>query len=145
MHGLALGMAMNVCQALLKYAKQSQFGVSWQASDIRIDIMCGLDIAAFREAVRMPANGHGKAGFFEHGRIQKIGDGADFLYGLFKISRAVFDLDTGLRFVAKALHVEYVESHFHSDEILADGVVEFSSNSAALVLLGLEEAPGKFE
>ena len=75
-------MAMHICECFLQDAEDSSFQISGEPLQRLRKFQINLDIAALHKAVHIPVNRQQQSGFIEHGRMQEIGHGPDFIDGL---------------------------------------------------------------
>ena len=74
---------MDVGQTFLNDPKDGDFHFVWQPAEIAGDFQIHLNIAAFREAIHIPAKGRGKAGDIEEWWMKQMRNRANLARNLF--------------------------------------------------------------
>src|SRR5450432_88559 len=129
----ALGMLVDVGEGLLNYAENSGFEIGLKARKYwRGDGQGNLDLAALGEALDIPMQRGTQTGFVEERRVQQVREIAN-------------GGDEGVHiFVEAFVGVGFGQEHLEADQLLTKVVVKLASETAALLILNLQELGGEF-
>ena len=131
----AFGVAMDVGERFLENTEEHEFGGARQAAHVIGNIGDQFDAAAFGEAFGVPARGGSEANFVEERRMEKVRDGARLGDRFGKEL-----IDFGKKFIVGIFLSQNGHVHLGECEELAQAVVEFAGEFAALFILELENA-----
>ena len=140
--GGAIGVAMDVGEAFLHDAEQSDFGFRGKAHQVRGDIHGDADSGAGFKPLRVPMEGGTEAEFIEQRRVQQIGKSADLAGDLVGEGLALArNREKSGIIVQFAQHLG--EIHGLQREFLAGDVVQVAGDAAAFVVLYAHGIGGK--
>src|SRR5215469_3492166 len=128
-------MTENVRQAFLNYPKKRSFLLGRKARKATRTLDLDLNSTPLPKTIRIPLESRGKPELIEQGRMQHVGERADFVLDLAhesdRIDNRPLDVDT--RFVQT--FCDLVERHHNHRQFLAGNVVEVAGDTAALLVL----------
>src|ERR1700688_4806198 len=128
------GMTMDVGKAFLHDPKTGDFYVVGQAAEIGGDDEVDMNFAARGISIDVGVERGDQAELVEQGRMQEVGDGADFAAD-FRDEYFVFGDGAGARFIERVgLPLNHADVHADGGEQLPHTVVQVASDAAAFLV-----------
>src|SRR5208283_5318430 len=141
--GNATGMALDVGEAFLNDAEESDFqGLRKTAELIGKDEL-GFDAAALAEAVDVLLESGDEAKFIEQGGVEEVREGADLTRRLLEEGASFFEGAFGGCAEARGGLADLGEAQVDGQNSLRHAIVEFATDAATLFVLKVEQLHGE--